>query len=83
MSRKLCDFLGEYEYANIAYNKGLLLFEAVRTAVGDDKFISGLQGYYKDNLYKVATPQSLYAQFTNGVDIEGIFNSFVEGKIII
>jgi hypothetical protein len=83
MDRCLNEFIGEYEYSNIAYNKGLLLFEAVRSAVGDEKFATALKTYFKDNLFKVASPQSLYAPFAKGADIEGIFTSFVDGKIII
>jgi hypothetical protein len=83
MTRPLSAFVSDYEYANIAYNKGLLLFEAVRTAVGDDKFVAGLQSYFEANKFAITTPEELYSHFTSTSGVESIFTSFVEGKIII
>lgn len=83
MSRNLSQFGSDYEYSNIAYNKGLILFDMLRQSIGDDKFVAGLKKYYTDNLYKIASSDDLIASFISFADVEGLFASFIEGKIVI
>ena len=84
MTRHLKDFVSDYEYVNIAYNKGLILFDTLRISIGDDRFIAGLKSYYSARLGKIASEQDLTGCFTaTGVDTQGFFESFLEGKIII
>lgn len=84
MSRRLDRFSGEYEYNNITYNKGLLLFETLRTSLGDDKFLDGLRRYFSKYAGKIASADDLCGSFlAGGTDVEGFFTSFIEGKVII
>jgi hypothetical protein len=83
MNRSLKEFISDYEYANIAYNKGLLLFDCLRTAMGDQKFVGALREYYSTNLYTIASQEGLMAPFVKRADVEGVFTSYIEGKIII
>ena len=84
MTRHLKDFVSDYEYVNIAYNKGLILFDTLRTSIGDERFLSALKSYFSDYSGKIATPDDLIKCFYDtGVDINGFFESFIEGKIII
>lgn len=84
MSRRLDQFAGEYEYINVTYNKGLLLFEALRVSLGDDNFNNGLRRYFEEYCGKIADADDLCGSFiSSGTDVEGFFASFIEGKIII
>ena len=83
MTRCLKDFSGEYEYVNVAYNKGLLAFESVRTAMGDKKFFNALKSYFEANKFKIASQEELISHFAALHDVEGIFNSYIEGKVVI
>jgi len=83
MERGLDSFAGEYEYVNIAYNKGLLLFEAARGAMGDKKFFVAIRSYYSANKFKIATAENLISHFAAASDVEGIFASYLNGKVII
>lgn len=84
MHRNLKDYTSELEYNNITYNKGLLLFDTLRKTLGDEKFLSGLKNYFSENTGKIASRENIYASFINlGTDVEGLFDSFLEGKIII
>lgn len=83
MTRSLNDFSGDYEYVNIAYNKGLLMFESVRTAMGDKKFFGALQSYFENNKFKIASPEEMIFHFSSRHDVEGIFASYIEGKVVI
>ena len=81
MSRKLGEYK-EYEYVNIAYNKGMLLFDALHDAVGDSKFFAGLRRYYSSNAGEIACTEDLIAAFGNA-GAEGVIRSFIEGEAII
>ncbi|MDE5943162.1 MAG: M1 family metallopeptidase [Clostridia bacterium] len=84
MTRNLKDFESDYEYANIAYNKGMIMFETLRQSIGDEKFSAGLKKYFKNNLNKIATQEDLFGCFISaGVDLDGFFQSFIDGKIVI
>lgn len=84
MNRNLKDFISEYEYENIAYNKGVLLFDAVYESIGEDKFFSALKTYYNKYLYAVASPEDLIACFkSSGAAVEGLFSSFIGGGGVI
>ncbi len=84
MTRNLKDFESDYEYANIAYNKGMIMFDTLRQSIGDDKFKSGLKKYFENNCHKIASQEDLFGCFiSGGVDLEGFFQSFIDGKIVI
>ena len=84
MNRNLKDYESEYEYTNIAYFKGLIMFDMLRQSIGDEKFTAGLRKYFESNLYKLASCDDLFGCFiSGGNDLEGFFNSFVDGKIVI
>ena len=83
MNRSLGQFASDYEYTNIAYNKGLLLFETLRTSMGDEKFFSALKRYFSDNCYKIASYESLVAALSRYYDVEGLIASYIDGKVVI
>ncbi|MCD8040741.1 MAG: M1 family metallopeptidase [Clostridia bacterium] len=84
MSRSLSQFVSEYEYVNIAYNKAMIMFNTLRKSIGDDRFFEGLKNYYESCIYKIAAPEDLFASFVNtGVDLDSFFDSFINGKIVI
>lgn len=83
MIRPLGEFAGDYEYINIAYNKGLLMFETLRTSMGDEKFYSALRHYFAANKGKIASYESLIASFAHYHDVEGLIQSYIEGKVVI
>lgn len=84
MNRPLTSFSGEYEYANIAYDKGMILFDRLRSSVGDRRFYAGLKKYYSDFSYKIAEPSDLISCFSGiGSGAEGLFRSFTDGLCVI
>lgn len=83
MTRSLGAFASEYEYVNIAYNKGLLMFEAARSAMGDKKFFAAAKSYFEDCRFKIASPDDLISHFSAKHDSEGLFNSYIDGKVVI
>lgn len=84
MNRPLNSFESEYEYSNIAYSKGLIMFDMLRDSIGDEQFKAGLKRYFSNNIYTIASCDELFGSFlSSGVDLEGFFNSFIEGKIVV
>ncbi len=84
MNKKLGEYLSEYHYVTLTYDKGMILFDTLRRSVGDKKFFSGLEHYYAAYSGKVATPRQLSSSFKKaGVDVSGLFDSFIEGKAVI
>ena len=84
MLRNLGEFTSEYEYVNMAYVKPCIMYDYLRTTIGDKAFFKGLNKYYKDYSFKQATPDDLVGCFEKiGADANGFFNSFFEGKVII
>ena len=84
MLRGLKDFSSEYEYVNIAYIKPCIMYDNLRTTIGDGRFFSGLKRYYSNYKYKNAKPDDMVGAFEKiGADTNGFFQSFFDGKVII
>lgn len=83
MRRSLSNFRSEYEYVNLAYNKGLLMWENYRVAVGDARFFQTLSTLYKKKYLQNATAQDLYDVAERVSGGAGLLRSFIEGSAII
>lgn len=84
MIRSLKDFLSEYEYVNVAYIKPCIMYDNLRTTVGNTRFFNALKRYYEQNKYKNAKPDDLVGAFEKvGAGTNGYFESFFLGKEII
>ena len=84
MIRSLKDFKSEYEYVNIAYLKPCIMYDYLRTTIGDKAFFSSLKKYYERYKFKNVSPDHLVGTFEkNGTGPNGFFQSFFEGKEII
>ena len=84
MLRSLKDFSSEYEYVNIAYIKPCIMYDNLRTTIGEQRFFSALKKYYAEYKFKNATPDDLVGCFERvGAGTNGFFDSFFNGKVII
>lgn len=84
MQRHLKDFISDYEYKCLSYDKPIVMFDTLRKSVGDKKFFAGLKKYYKENRFSIALPESLIGAFERtGLDVNGFFESFISGKAIL
>lgn len=84
MSRHLKDFLSEYEYQCLSQDKAVVMLDTLRKSVGDKKFFTGLKKYYSENKYKIASIDDFVSAFEKtGLDVQGFFDSFLQGKAIL
>ncbi len=81
MNRPLTSYSGDYEYRNIAYDKGVILLDRVRLVLGDRKFFSGLKNYVSSYSGRIASPEDFISCFSGNA--EELFRSFTEGKCVI
>lgn len=82
MDRPLTSFSGEYEYRNIAYDKGVILFDRVRSVLGERRFLAALKRYAEKYAYRLASPADMISCF-GSAGAEALFRSFTEGKCVI
>lgn len=84
MSRPLTEYSGLYEYRSIAYDKGVILFDRIRTVAGERKLMRALSRYAKKFNGKIATAADLISCFVDvGAHVAGLFTSFTEGRCVI
>ncbi len=84
MTRHLKEYLSDYEYRCISYDKAVVMFDTLRKSVGEEKFLSALRKYYKNYSFKTATAEALVGSFEKvGLDVGGFFDSFLSGKGIL
>lgn len=84
MTRHLKDYISDYEYRCLSYDKAVVMFDTLRKSVGDKKFYNGLKKYYSENVYKIASPANLIGAFEKiGLDVSGFFESILDGKAIL
>ena len=84
MTRHLKDYLSDYEYKCLSYDKAIVMFDTLRKSVGDTSFFAGLRRYYKENAFLIATSGDLVGAFEKtGLDVGGFFDSFLSGKAIL
>ena len=84
MNKKLGEYLSEYQYVVLAYDKGLLLFDTLRDTFGENKVLAGLKRYYREYSGKIAGQADLSACLKKaGADGGGIIDSFADGTAVI
>ena len=84
MSRHLKEYLSDYEYKCLSFDKAVVMLDTLRKSVGDKGFWSGLKKYYERNQFKMATPEDLIGSFEKvGLDVGGFFDGFLQGKAIL
>jgi len=83
MSKGLNEFMSEYEYVNIVYSKGLLLFDTLER-LSASKTEKALKRYYSQNAYKIAGYSDLTEAFDAvGFRAGGIFDSWTTGQVVM
>lgn len=84
MLRSLDEFSGEYEYVNISYIKPCIMYDYLRTTIGDELFFKGLKKYFNTYCFKNVTPYEVVGVYEKlGADTNGFFESFYKGKVVI
>ena len=83
MDRPLSGFSGAYEYRCIIEDKSLILFDRVLSVLGEKRMLSGLKRCFSAAKGRTAEPEELIEALSAGVDVSGIFTSFLEGTAVI
>ena len=85
MSRSLEEFKTEPEYVNCIYTKGIIMYDTLKTQIGEEKLIKSLKKYFKDYSYKNVKKEEIISVFEEvcGRKVESFFDSWIGGKVII
>lgn len=85
MDRPLDQFATEPEYVHLTYTKGVLLFDNLRMALGEKKFMKVLCDLYKEYAYKNIDSAELIATFSSstGRNLENLIKSWINGTVVI
>ncbi len=84
MTRHLKEYVSDYEYRCLSYDKAVVMFDALRKSVGEDAFSSALKRYYSANQFKIASVGELVGSFErSGLDVNGFFEGFLLGKGVL
>lgn len=79
VSQSVADFADNpKDYATVVYHKGYLFLEQLRGQIGEQAFDSALQNYYRENLYRLAPPDSLLNSFETacGCELDELYNEW-------
>jgi hypothetical protein len=73
--------LGGRHYYQIVYVKGALFFDALRGKIGDEMFFDGLQDYFEQNKYGIATTTGLLDLFeeVSGMQLDDLYQEWLYG----
>ena len=69
-------------YYPLVYAKGSLFFEDLRSLMGDDAFFQGLESYYREHKYGVATTEGLIGAMERerGQPLGDFFERWIYGR---
>ena len=82
MARHLYEFSNQYEYAYMAYVRGMLLFVDLENMLGRDVMKRGLAHLARTNMFGIIGKQCLVASFehVSGQRLDLFFDGFVSGE---
>lgn len=84
MDRALNEYATEPEYVYNTYVKGVLMFDSLKSTMGEKRLIKALKRYYKDNSYKIVTPVDLIKILEDSYGgISKLIDSYITGKVVI
>lgn len=76
------EFSSSLEYTYMTYVKTQIMYDSLRTIIGESTFINALANYYAQNKYQIATGDLLIAAFENASESQlfSFFESWLDGK---
>lgn len=85
MNLAVNEYQNDYEYSYMVYIKGVIMFDSLKSMVGENKVLAGLKKYYSDNKFKNATKQDFFDAFKAAChsDLDGFFEGYLDGTTII
>lgn len=85
MDKCVGDYATNMEYTYMTYVKGQLLFDCLRTLIGDKAFFNGLKTYYENNKFGVATKADLIGAFEKHTNypLSSYVESWVNGTALM
>ena len=83
MNRSLDEFKTEPEYVNNIYTRGILMFDSLRSVLGEQKFYACLKTYYQKYAFKITSTDDFIDCFSrkSGINLQSFFDSWLNGEV--
>ncbi|MGI6702275.1 MAG: M1 family metallopeptidase [Christensenellales bacterium] len=84
MNRALNEYQSEFEYVNMVYTKGMLMFNTIYEIQGRKRFMKCLNKLYDNHLFKTVSGEDIINIFSEGNKaVRGVFEAWLNGKVVI
>ena len=84
MSKPLRECINEYEYRSIHVNKAVIMLDTLQKSIGQRRFFAGLKRYVTGYEFCQTGVGELVGAFEKyGADVQGFFDGFLQGKVIL
>ncbi len=84
MTKPLQAFASEYEYQCLSVRKAVIMLDALQKSIGEKRLTAGLKGYYTKYTYaNTGVGELIGAIEHQGADVQGFFDGFLQGKVIL
>ncbi len=77
VKKPLSEFKSEYEYVNMVYSKGFIMFKSLENLVGRNYMKERLKNYFEVNKFKIAKTENLLNAFDKD---RPFLNSYLDGR---
>ena len=84
MKKPLSSYVNGYEYRCLSINKAVVMLDALQKSIGEKRLIAGLKRYFTEYSFcQTGEAELVGAIERHGVDVQGFFDGFLEGKVIL
>lgn len=84
MTKPLTEYVNAYEYRSLAVDKAVVMLDTLQKSIGEKRLFAGLKRYYTGYAFcQTDTAELIGALERHGVDVQGFFDGFLDGKVIL
>lgn len=84
MTKSLSGYANGYEYRCISVNKAVVMLDTLQKSIGEKRLIAGLKRYVSEYAFcQTGVAELVGALERHGADVQGFFDGFLDGKVIL
>ncbi|MBR2024165.1 MAG: hypothetical protein IJ996_06600 [Clostridia bacterium] len=84
MTKPLSEYVNAYEYRCISVNKAVVMLDTLQKSIGEKRLFAGLKRYCTQYAFVLTGEAELIGALENhGADVQGFFDGFLQGKVIL
>lgn len=84
MTKSLLEYANEYEYRCLSKDKAVIMLDTLQKSIGEKRLTAGLKRYYEKYVFsQTGVAELIGALEHHGADVQGFFDGFLDGKVIL